>query len=288
MQSAYQILVAGSKEALASGIGDLWDSGKVESSKTAQVVYEGKPLRSRQRCYWQVRVWDAAGNASGYSEPAYWEMGLLNPEDYQGQWIGFDTRLGKPELTLDGCHWMWCADADEQVPNQGFFRRELTVDSDAEVESAWFLLTADNALQLYVNGRFVGRGSGAWKAVQYINLAPYLQEGANVLAIHAVRRRADSAGLIGRLRVVYTNGQIDWIDIDASWRATSKETASWQESCFDDGSWPAAVARAPYEGNVNVKQCPAPSPFMRQSSPYKPASVKPVCTARLWEYMRCA
>ena len=264
MQSAYQILVAGSKEALASGIGDLWDSGKVESSKTAQVVYEGKPLRSRQRCYWQVRVWDAAGNASGYSEPAYWEMGLLNPEDYQGQWIGFDTRLGKPELTLDGCHWMWCADADEQVPNQGFFRRELTVDSDAEVESAWFLLTADNALQLYVNGRFVGRGSGAWKAVQYINLAPYLQEGANVLAIHAVRRRADSAGLIGRLRVVYTNGQIDWIDIDASWRATSKETASWQESCFDDGSWPAAVARAPYEGNVNVKQCPAPSPFMRR------------------------
>ncbi|MGI6083163.1 MAG: family 78 glycoside hydrolase catalytic domain [Limnochordia bacterium] len=263
MQSAYQILVASSEESLISGVGDLWDSGKVESSKTAQIVYEGKPLESRQRCYWQVRVWDAAGNVGDYSERAYWEMGLLTPEDYRGQWIGFDTRQGRPELTLDGCHWMWRS-GDDQAPNRGFFRRQLTVSPGAEVESAWFLLTADNSLQLYVNGRFVGRGSGAWTAVQYMNLAPYLREGANVLAISAIRRRSDSAGLIGRLCVAYTNGQTEWVDIDASWRAVSEETAGWQELSFDDSPWPAAVARAPYKGTVNIKECPAPAPYMRR------------------------
>ena len=43
-QTAYQVLVASSSERLAQDQGDLWDSGKVASDETAQVVYAGKPL----------------------------------------------------------------------------------------------------------------------------------------------------------------------------------------------------------------------------------------------------
>jgi len=90
MQSAYQILAADSEEKLLRNQGELWDSGKVESEQSNQVVYEGEPLKSRMRCYWKVRVWDKDGRASAWSEPAMWTVGLLNPGDWQAKWIGYD------------------------------------------------------------------------------------------------------------------------------------------------------------------------------------------------------
>src|ERR1039457_7172719 len=48
-QSAYQILVASSREQLAKDQGDLWDSGKVMSDQTHQISYGGNFLRSEKR-----------------------------------------------------------------------------------------------------------------------------------------------------------------------------------------------------------------------------------------------
>ena len=46
-QSAYQILVASSRQKLKAGDGDLWDSGKVGSEQSVQVRYAGRPLGSQ-------------------------------------------------------------------------------------------------------------------------------------------------------------------------------------------------------------------------------------------------
>ena len=86
-QSAYQVLVASSAESLAKQNGDLWDSGKVESDESAHVEYAGKPLTSRTRCYWKTRVWDKDGKPGAWSKSALWTMGLLQPTDWQAQWI---------------------------------------------------------------------------------------------------------------------------------------------------------------------------------------------------------
>jgi len=86
-QTAFRILVASSEEALAKDKGDLWDSGKVASNETIQVLYRGRPLKPSQQVFWKVRVWDNAGNASAWSRPASWTMGLLNKADWQAQWI---------------------------------------------------------------------------------------------------------------------------------------------------------------------------------------------------------
>ncbi len=86
-QTAYQVLVAASPEALEHDQGDLWDSGKVASDETAQVAYAGRPLASRQVCYWKVQAWDRDGRLGGWSRPARWEMGLLQPADWSAQWI---------------------------------------------------------------------------------------------------------------------------------------------------------------------------------------------------------
>ena len=96
-QSAYQVLVASSAELLTAEQGDLWDSGKVTSDRTAQIVYAGKPLVSRMLCYWKVRIWDRNGQASSWSPAAFWGMGLLGKTDWQAQWIGSEEgRVAPP------------------------------------------------------------------------------------------------------------------------------------------------------------------------------------------------
>jgi len=87
VQSAYQIVAASSRELLNRDRGDWWDSGKVETSQTLGVVYQGAPLGSSQAVFWKVRVWDKAGQASPWSKAAKWEMGLLSPDDWKAQWL---------------------------------------------------------------------------------------------------------------------------------------------------------------------------------------------------------
>jgi alpha-L-rhamnosidase len=90
-QTAYQILAASSLDILAKNQGDLWDSKKIDSGDTAQIVYGGKPLQSRQTVFWKVRAWDRTGKESSWSKPARWEMGLLQPSDWSAKWIGTDV-----------------------------------------------------------------------------------------------------------------------------------------------------------------------------------------------------
>ncbi|MGB2351427.1 MAG: family 78 glycoside hydrolase catalytic domain [Akkermansiaceae bacterium] len=93
-QLAYQVLVASSEEKLARDEADLWDSGKVMSDRSNHVEYGGVPLDSHTQCFWKVKVWDQNGSVSPWSQTATWSMGLLKPEDWKAQWIGFDQ---KPE-----------------------------------------------------------------------------------------------------------------------------------------------------------------------------------------------
>lgn len=85
-QSAWQVRVARSPEALSRG--DLaWDSGRVEDPFAVETIYAEPPAASRERLYWQVRLWDARGRATGWSEVAQWEAGLVEPADWSARWI---------------------------------------------------------------------------------------------------------------------------------------------------------------------------------------------------------
>jgi alpha-L-rhamnosidase len=88
-QSAYRIIVASSPKILAENRGNLWDSGKILGSNSIQIPYFGSRLRSRQDCFWKVRVWDRSDAPSNWSRPGHWEMGLLEPADWgESLWIG--------------------------------------------------------------------------------------------------------------------------------------------------------------------------------------------------------
>lgn len=111
-QEAYQVLVASSEDLLDQDEGDLWDSGKVVSDETVGIEYAGKPLNSRDRAYWKVRVWDGAGQPSGWSQTAFWTMGLLKSEDWEAKWIA--AELPDPILPQNaGYHSDYAKTADE-------------------------------------------------------------------------------------------------------------------------------------------------------------------------------
>ncbi|MBP3876511.1 MAG: family 78 glycoside hydrolase catalytic domain [Lachnospiraceae bacterium] len=68
----------------------LFDTGRVESS-SMYCIYDGKALKSRMRVRFMVCLWDETGE-SVWSEPSFFEMGLLEPSDWQASWIhGRDT-----------------------------------------------------------------------------------------------------------------------------------------------------------------------------------------------------
>jgi len=86
-QSAWQVRVASSLEKLAAGAADVWDGPRTEGNTQLQVAYAGRALRTGEQVFWQVRVWDATGQASDWSVPATWTMGLVHPLDWTAQWI---------------------------------------------------------------------------------------------------------------------------------------------------------------------------------------------------------
>jgi alpha-L-rhamnosidase len=98
VQSAYQILVATSPESLQGDLGDKWDSTRVSSDRSVNVLYGGRPLTSAEICWWKVRVWDERGEASPWSQAARFEMGLLSSNDWRGQWITSPAKASAPLL----------------------------------------------------------------------------------------------------------------------------------------------------------------------------------------------
>lgn len=86
-QTAWQVLVASTPALLAQDRGDLWDSGKVPTDQTSQIVYAGSWLGSRSECFWKVRSWDKAGEPSAWSKPASWTVGLLDETEWVAKWI---------------------------------------------------------------------------------------------------------------------------------------------------------------------------------------------------------
>ena len=131
VQQAYEIRVAESLDKLAQGSKLVWSSGKVTSSESVNVVYSGPAAKSMQRFWWQVRIWDPKGKATAWSEPSFWEMGLLNAGDWKASWI----RLGQdPDNTISR-------------PVQ-FFRKEFSVAKKIKSASCinWFSHLCQNCV----------------------------------------------------------------------------------------------------------------------------------------------
>ena len=147
---------------------------------------------SRQRVHWQVTVWDETG-AELTGEPAWFELGLLDPAEWQAEWIG-GFLLGGPQTN---------------VPSP-YLRQEFTL--PGAVQSARLYVTALGLYECSINGQVVGDDVFApgWtdyaQRIQYqvYDVADLLTDGANVLG--AVLGDGWAAGHVGlRSRQIYVD-----------------------------------------------------------------------------------
>ena len=94
-QTAYQILVADNEAELKKDNGNVWNSGMVKAEQSLKIDYAGKPLESRKRYFWKVKIWNEKNKPTPYSEPEFWEMALLKKEDWSAHWIAKNGTEGK-------------------------------------------------------------------------------------------------------------------------------------------------------------------------------------------------
>lgn len=255
-QSAFQILVATTPALLEANQGDLWDSGQVKSGDSAHVTYAGTPLTSRLRCHWKVRVWDASGSASDWSQPVSWEMALLRPDDWKAQWIGSGP-------------------AKEIFPPEGFFKstkeftnlvQKVTVDgrstllrksfvTDKPIRRAQVYVTGLGYYELSCNGQRVGDRVLApaksnyrkWVLYDTYDLTTQLREGTNVLGVmlgngwfnpqkkwwepYRMQWFGAKRALV-QLHLEFADGSSQVITSDGSWKTAPGPVLS---SCVFDG-----------------------------------------------------
>lgn len=127
-QTAYQIIAkCGSKI--------VWDSGKVASSRMTHIRYGGEPLRSRQRIWWSVNLWDE-NDVGGEVSSAWFEMGLLEAADWKAAWITGNYKVHKRERYPVDC-----------------FRK---VFSGTDIQSARLYVTACGLYEGCLNGERIG------------------------------------------------------------------------------------------------------------------------------------
>lgn len=284
-QTAFQVLVASSAEALAKDRGDLWDSGKVSSDETTHIVYQGKPLKSSQQVFWKVRVWDKDARVSPWSDAASWTMGLLDAEDWQARWIG---SVGQSQTLL--------------------LRREFAVKPG--LKRAVACVCGLGQYEMSLNGGKVGDDLLAPGWTMYNKTCLYdthdltllLRPGANAIGLVLGNgmynvvggRYVKFKGTFGPLKAIcqvrleYADGAVETVASDGQWRVSSGpitfsctfggedydarlEPQGWDRPGFDDSAWAGAKEMDGPGGALKGLSCAAPP--IRAFDVLKPVSI---------------
>jgi len=288
-QTAYQIIVADDLNQIKQDNGNCWDSGKVFSDNSIHHAYQGEPPQPGRLYYWKVRVWTEPGTASAWSNPAYWEMGLLHYSNWQADWISPD----------------WDEDVSQSQPSP-LLRRCFNAESS--LVSARIYATSLGLYELRLNGQRVGDAvlTPGWTSydhrLQYqtYDVTDLICGDDNVLGavlgdgwyrgyLGFTRKRnlyGDRLALLLQLHLTYADGRVEIIHSDELWRAAPGpiqmsdiymgetydarlEHPGWDKSGYDDSDW-HGVRRLDHPKDIIVAQV---GPFVRRHEELRPLRI---------------
>ena len=194
----------------------VWDSGKVASSSMRAEFPE--QLTSRQRVEWNVKLWDESGEGE-WSEPAFFEMGLLTHSDWKAEWIAGNYKVNRKERYPVDC-----------------FQKQFTA---IGVQKARLYATACGLYEVRLNGARVGDMVFAPGSTDYRNRIQYqtydvtalIKGGVNVMTAELAdgwyrgsnggKGRTNTFGtvtkLLLQLELYDAEGRITRICTDGSW-----------------------------------------------------------------------
>jgi alpha-L-rhamnosidase len=261
MQASYEIRSAASLSDLKKEDKQIWNTGMVESSQSIHIKYQGPPLKSHQRVYWQVRLVDNHGKKSKWSDPAFFEMGKLGPSDWVADWI-------TPT---------WEEDPKKSEPSP-YLRKEFALEKS--IRQARLYISCQGLYQVEINGRRVGdqEFTPGWTSydtrLQYqtFDVTSLLAQDQNAIGIilgdgwfrgnlgwiDGRNNWGEKLAAIAEIVVNYTDGTSTTIATDASWKASTgpilesdiyngevydagKELTGWSAAGYDESGWTETV-----------------------------------------------
>lgn len=273
VQSAYRVLVASSPEKLADNQGDLWDSGKVEGNTTFGVVYDGTPLQSHQQCFWKVRSWDGEGAAGEWSEPAHWSVGILDPSEWQGDWIGYDAlrhlNSDPPAAPLHGARWIChAADDPDQAPAETrVYLGLLDLPIDTKIDEASLTVCTDDSAVVLVNGNQVA-STPNHEAPKTEQVTTHLRPGRNMVRVRCRNQTQGPTGICIKLVVKTGAGDNYILTTDQRWFSQPEGEEDWQTVSFDGASKVQALGpygMRPWGQPVIRRDVSAPPSYLRST-----------------------
>jgi alpha-L-rhamnosidase len=303
-QSAYQILVSDSQDELSKNRGDLWDTQKVNSDRSIQIPYKGKALNSENLVYWKVRIWDEQGLISDWSQPAQWEMGLVNQNDWKGEWISD----GKTEPQNFKEFY--------EVDPSPMFRRDFK--TSKKIKKARLYITGLGYYEASINGKKVGNHvlDPGWtnydKRVLYAtyDVTKMINNGGNSIGVtigngwfnplpmkmwgtYNLREFLTNGRpkFIAQLKIEFEDGTIKAIVSNDKWKThegpilrnniflgeiydARKEIPDWDIFGFDDGNWKNAKLATNKNGKLQAQNQP-PIKITGTINPVKLTEPKP-------------
>ncbi|NOR74680.1 MAG: family 78 glycoside hydrolase catalytic domain [Draconibacterium sp.] len=306
IQSAYRIIVAGSKKNLADNIGDFWDTGKIDSNVSVNIKYEGKSLKSRDVLYWKVKTWNGENVESEWSKTSKWEMSFLEQADWQAKWIG--TVEDENPFSYE-------------TGPAPYFRHEINLSK--KISSAKVYVSGLGYYELYLNGEKVGDEVLAPAQTNYdkralpkilyhyddqsttrvfyntFDVTNQLQKGLNAIGMllgngwYNQRDRVaegdlwySTPRLIFQLEIEYSDGEKEIVTSNESWKVSTDaflhdgiftgeiydarlENEGWNMPGFNDENWQQAqLVKAP-SGKMESQLAP-PDKVVRT---FKPTSI---------------
>lgn len=154
LQTAYRILVADQPELLKKNQGNIWDSNKINSSASIQVLFKGKKLMPAKVYYWKLMVWDNQNQTSPWSEVQQWETGLFSKEDWKGaSWIAYQVMTDSARILP--------SHEQKRDKNGGtindilpLLRKEIQI--SRRLSKATFFISGLGHFELRINGKKIG------------------------------------------------------------------------------------------------------------------------------------
>ena len=253
-QAAYRVRVASSREAVVQGDSDIWDSGRIVSAQCFDVAYNGPALAPRQRCWWTVEVWDEAG-AAAEAAPAWWEMGLLSPDQWTAQWLAVETDEDRADRET-GLAWIWRSFQPEVSPRR--FRLRFRA-AEAIAEAELFAVARGRLSGLWLDGAPIDVPAANPHAFGREGMARFelgnLAAGEHVLAAEVTmndrspRETRPWRGALGAmLKLRSDDDRVVRLADDGAWKTMLSSGEGWTALSFDDRGWDTAE---PADGRPN-------------------------------------
>lgn len=294
-QSAYRILVATSPELLEKEEGDMWDSGKMKSNQSIFNNYMGSELNARERYWWKVKIWNQENTISDWSDPAIFEMGLLEEKNWNGaKWISITSDHRKSEYKSREIQSEKMKKPESRTPFPvGYFRKDFRIGK--KIEKAQVYISALGYYDAYLNGEKVGEHVLDPASTSYDHHSLYvihdvteqLKNGENALGFilgsgfYGQTIAFNSPNLAyGRpaarvlLQIDYNDGTAESIISDNSWKVTTGpivfdnvyagetydaryEIEGWNTIDFGMDYWMNAIESNPVVGILKPQLMPA-------------------------------